>query len=91
MSLQVVRSSSYFIFASDRERLELLELLAHPDLRVQEESLVPMALLAPLVPLWVDFSADTYFSHKPLVAYPREDIEKESELSKSVQSIRSIS
>lgn len=31
--------------------LDPLELLAQVELKVQEESLVPMALLAPLVPL----------------------------------------
>lgn len=35
----------------DRERLDPLELMAQVELRVQEESLVPMVLLAPLVPL----------------------------------------
>lgn len=34
-----------------RERLDPLELLAHLELREQEESPVPMELLAPLVPL----------------------------------------
>lgn len=35
----------------DREMLDPLDLMAQVDLRVQEESLVPMVLLAPLVPL----------------------------------------
>lgn len=35
----------------DREMLDPLDLLAQADLRVQEESLVPMVLLALLVPL----------------------------------------
>lgn len=39
------------IFVFDRERLDPLELLAPLELRELEESLVPMALLAPLVPL----------------------------------------
>lgn len=41
----------YFVF--NRERLEVLELLAQVDLREQEESLVSMVLLAPPVPLYV--------------------------------------
>lgn len=39
------------ICLSDRERSELLDLLAQLDLRDQEESLVPMVLLVLLVPL----------------------------------------
>lgn len=35
----------------DRERLEVLDLLAQLDLRDLEESPVPMVLAAPLVPL----------------------------------------
>ncbi len=39
------------IFVFDRERLDLLELMAQLELRELEESPVPMVLLAPLVPL----------------------------------------
>ena len=35
----------------DREKLEVLELMAHLELRDLEESPVPMVLVAPLVPL----------------------------------------
>lgn len=35
----------------ERETLDPLDLVAQVELRVQEESLVPMVLLAPLVPL----------------------------------------
>lgn len=38
----------------ERETLDPLDLVAQVELRVQEESLVPMVLLAPLVPLWVE-------------------------------------
>lgn len=36
------------LFLSDRESLDPLDLLVHLDLRDQEESPVPMVLLAPL-------------------------------------------